>query len=97
MSRFAVGRSVDVAASCGIGAHGVIVIRGVEQVLYEDMEHSSTNSREKKRSLATTFTSSKETTVKKPKTVNYNTRGKGMKMLCAGYGKGRRTPKSCRN
>lgn len=34
---------------------------------------------------------------KKPKTINYSKRGKGMKMLCAGYGKGRRTSKSCRN
>ena len=33
---------------------------------------------------------------KKPKTVNYRTKGKGTGMLKVGFGKGRRTSKSCR-
>lgn len=33
----------------------------------------------------------------KPKTVNYNTRGKGIKVIKCGFGKGRKTSKSCRS
>ena len=34
---------------------------------------------------------------KKPNTINYSTRGKGIKAVKCGFGKGRRTSKSCRN